>query len=59
MELRNRLMKYRIKNGLSQKSMADAVGINIKTLAAIERRQKKPNEVTQFKIETFLNEREG
>jgi DNA-binding XRE family transcriptional regulator len=52
-------MKYRIKNGLSQKAMADAVGINIKTLAAIERRQKKPNEVTQFKIETFLNEREG
>ena len=59
MELRNRLMKYRIKNGLSQKAMADEIGINIKTLAAIERRQKKPNEVTQFKIETFLNEREG
>lgn len=59
MELRNRLMKYRIKNGLTQKAMADAVGINIKTLAAIERKQKKPNEVTQFKIETFLNEREG
>lgn len=59
MELRNRLMKYRIKNGLSQKAMADAVGINIKTLAAIERKQKKPNVMSQFKIETFLNEREG
>lgn len=52
-----KLLGYRIKNGLTREETADEIGIDIKTLSALEKGTKKPNINTCYKVEEYLKKK--
>ena len=58
MEIKDRILEYRIKHRISQRQFAERAGIALQTVSSIERGEQKPQAVTRGKIETVLRERE-
>lgn len=58
MDLRERIIRYRAKNRLTQKEMAQRCGIAQQTLCSVETGQQTPGKMTLAKIELVLEEDE-
>ena len=57
-DLKERVIRYRAKNRLTQRQMAEKCGISPQTLCSIETGQQTPGKMTQIKIELVLEEGE-
>lgn len=58
MDLKDQILDYRAKYGLSQTKMAERCGITMMTLSNIEREIQKPSRLTVAKIERVLDGKE-
>ena len=58
MDLKDRILDYRAKYGLSQTKMAKRCGITMMTLSNIERGVQEPSRLTVAKIERVLDGKE-
>lgn len=58
MSLKDRILDYRAKYGLSQAKMAKRCGITMTTLSNIERGIQTPSRLTEAKIERVLDGKE-
>lgn len=55
MELRNRLREVRHRNHLTQKALADAVGVTRQTIIAIEKARHAPSVTLALKLARALD----
>jgi len=54
MSLKERILEYRARHGLSQEDFANRCGLNVMTVNAIEVGKRKPTQLTVAKIEMVL-----
>lgn len=55
MELHNRLRDFRLRNGLTQEALADAVGVTRQTVIAIEKRRHAPSVTLALRLARALD----
>jgi len=51
----NNLPIFRVKHGMSQQELADAIGVSRKTISTIETRRFTPSVVIALKLASFFN----
>lgn len=54
MELKDRMLEYRAKNSISQKELANRVGVTLQTINAVEAGTQTPSALTRAKIELII-----
>ena len=59
MDLRERILAYRAKNGISQNKMDFILGVSSQTVFRIEGKKYKLREARKFLIEQKMDELEG
>jgi len=57
MTLQERMVMYRAKENLTQKELAERVGISVQTINSIENETQMPSRLTQAKIELVISGR--
>ena len=57
-DLKERIIRFRAKNRITQREMAEKCGISSQTLCSIETGQQTPGKITRTKIELVLEEDE-
>ncbi len=58
MTLQEKMVMFRAKENLTQKQLAERVGISVQTINGIENETQMPSRLTQAKIELVINGRE-
>ena len=59
MDLSERMIRYRAKNRLTQKQMAEQCGVSLQTICNVETGQQTPGKMTMTKILLVLEEDEN
>jgi DNA-binding XRE family transcriptional regulator len=52
--LQDRMVEYRAAHGMSQKDLANAVGVTLMTINQVEKGRQNPSKVTAAKIERII-----
>lgn len=59
MEIGERLLQYRAKHNLTQKQLADLIGVNNTIIHRYEKGMVKPHKIKEIQISEKLNELEN
>lgn len=54
MTLEQRMVKYRAKERISQRELAERCGVSLQTINSVENGMQKPSQVTRAKIELVV-----
>lgn len=54
MTLQERMIEYRAKNDITQRELAEKVGVSVQTINSVENGTQTPAKVTQAKIELVV-----
>ena len=54
--LAEQMIEYRAKERISQKELANRVGVSLQTINSIENSMQEPSKVTKAKIELVIKE---
>lgn len=55
--LGDKLLSYRVRNNLTRIGVSEEIGIDVKTLDALEKHRKKPNINTRYKVQEYLRQK--
>ena len=58
MTLQERMIQYRAKHDISQRELAEKVGVSVQTINSVENGTQTPAKVTQAKIELVVGKDE-
>ncbi|HCJ37843.1 MAG TPA: transcriptional regulator [Erysipelotrichaceae bacterium] len=58
MTLQDLMIRYRAKHKLTQRELADKVGVTLQTINSVENGYQKPSKVTEAKIRLVVEEEE-
>ena len=58
MTLQERMIQYRAKHDISQRELAEKVGVSVQTINSVENGTQTPAKVTQAKIELVIGKDE-
>lgn len=56
-DLATRMIEYRAKERISQRELADRVGVSLQTINSIENGLQEPSRVTRAKIDLVIEEK--
>jgi len=54
MTLSEKMIQYRAKHRITQKELADRVGVSMQTICSVENEVQKPSKVTEAKIRLVI-----
>lgn len=54
MTLQERMIEYRAKNDITQRELAEKIGVSVQTINSVENGTQTPSKVTQAKIELVV-----
>ena len=54
MTLQERMIEYRAKNDITQRELAEKIGVSVQTINSVENGTQTPSKVTQAKIELLV-----
>ncbi len=54
MTLQERMIEYRAKNDITQRELAEKIGVSVQTINSVENGTQTPSKITQAKIELLV-----
>lgn len=54
MTLQERMIEYRAKNDITQRQLAEKIGVSVQTINSVENGTQTPSKITQAKIELLV-----